>query len=259
MARVFNFNPGPSTLPLDVLKIVQDELPDYRGTGMSIIESSHRSAEYEDVNNSAMALARELFELDDSYHVLFLTGGASTQFAMVPLNFLSEGRVGAYIDTGSWAAKAIKEARIVGTAHIAASSKDEEYRRIPDSSEISIPDNAAYLHITSNNTIKGTQYHEFPDTGDVPLICDMSSDIASRMIDYGRFSLIYAGAQKNLGPAGVTLVLIRDDLLARCKDGLPTMLCYKTAAEQKSLYNTPPVFGVYIMKLVLEWIKNQGG
>jgi phosphoserine aminotransferase len=257
--RVFNFNAGPSTLPLDVLKIVREELLDYRGTGMSIMESSHRAPEFDEVNNSAMALAKELFALGDKYHVLFLTGGASTQFAMIPMNFLGNGQVGAYVDTGTWSTKAIKEAGILGNMHLAASSKEEGFTRVPKPGEIAYPDNTAYLHITSNNTIKGTQYHQFPDTGDVPLMCDMSSDIASRKIDFSRFSLVYAGAQKNLGPAGVTLAIIRDDLLAKCKDGLPSMFSYKTHAAKNSLYNTPPCFAIYIMKLVMEWVKNQGG
>jgi len=257
--RVFNFNPGPSTLPLDVLKIVQGELLDYRGTGMSIMESSHRSPEYDEINESAMALVRELLGLDEKYHVLFMTGGASSQFALIPMNFLGESQVGAYVDTGSWSSKAIKECQILGKVHLAGSSKDAGYKFIPRPDDISYPDNSAYLHITSNNTIKGTQYHQWPDTGDVPLICDMSSDIASRTLDYTRFSMFYAGAQKNLGPSGVTLVVLRDDLMAKAKDGLSTMFMYKTYAEKKSLYNTPPSFGVYVMKLVLEWVKKNGG
>ncbi len=257
--RVFNFNPGPSTLPLDVLEIVQKEMLDYRGTGMSIIESSHRSAEYEEINNSAMALCREILGLSDRYHVLFMGGGASTQFAMIPMNFLAPGKKAAYVDTGTWSSKAIKEAQLLGEVVLAASSKEAAYKFIPKMSDIKYPADAAYLHVTSNNTIKGTQYHQFPDTGDVPLVCDMSSDIASRKLDLSGFSLIYAGAQKNLGPAGVTVVIIRDDMLAKAREGLPTMLSYKTHATDKSLYNTPPVFGVYIVKLVLEWIKKNGG
>ncbi len=257
--RIFNFNPGPSTLPLEVLQTVQQELLDYRGTGMSVMEISHRSAEFDDINNSAIALTREIMGLDEKYHVLFLGGGASTQFAMIPLNFLGGDKVGAYVDTGSWSAKAIKEAGIIGKMHLAASSKGEGYSRIPKPSEMDIPADAAYLHITSNNTIKGTQYHEFPDTGKVPLICDMSSDMLSRRLDFGKFSLIYAGAQKNLGPAGVTMVVIHDDMLQRCRDGNPTMFDYRTHAEKKSLYNTPPAFPIYVVKLVLEWVKNQGG
>ena len=257
--RVFNFNAGPSTLPLDVLKIIQEELLDYRGTGMSIIESSHRSPEFDEINNQTMALAKEILGLGDNYKVLFMTGGASTQFALIPLNLLSEGQVGAYVDTGTWSSKAIKEAQIIGKAHLAGSSKDDGYTFIPKPQDLAYPADAAYLHVTSNNTIKGTQYQQFPDTGKVPLICDMSSDIASRKIDYSRFSMIYAGAQKNLGPAGVTLVVIREELLAKCKEGLPAMFSYQTYASKDSLYNTPPAFCVYVMKLVFEWIKKQGG
>jgi phosphoserine aminotransferase len=255
--RVFNFNPGPSTMPLEVLKIVQEELLDYRGTGMSVMESSHRSPEYDEINNTAMELVKELFELGDNYRVLFMTGGASTQFALIPMNFLRDGMTAAYVDTGSWSAKAIKEGQNLGKVHVAASSKDDDYTFIP--TELDYPADAAYLHITSNNTIKGTQWHSFPDTGNVPLICDMSSDIASRRTDFSKFGLIYAGAQKNLGPSGVTLVVIRDDLLAGTNESLPTMFKYTTFAEKKSLYNTPPSIAVYIMKLVLEWIKRQGG
>ncbi len=257
--RAINFNPGPAAVPLEVLKIVQEELLDYRGTGISILESSHRAPEYEEINDTTIALVRELFGLGEEYHVLFMTGGASTQFALVPMNFLTPGQVGVYVDTGEWPSKAMKECQIFGEAYVAFSSKSEGYRRVPRMDEIKYPRNAAYVHICSNNTIEGTQFHEFPDTGEIPLVCDMSSDIASRRIDFKRFVLFYAGAQKNLGPSGVTLVVIRDDLLARCKKGLPTMFNYQTFAKHKSLYNTPPVFGVYFMKLVLEWIKRQGG
>lgn len=257
--RNVNFNPGPAALPLEVLKIVQEELLDYRGSGMSILESSHRAREFEEINEQAMALVRELLGLGSDYHVLFLGGGASTQFALVPMNFIPEGGLAAYVDTGEFAAKALKEGQIVARAHVAFSSKEEKYRRVPKMSEIRYPDDVAYLHICSNNTIEGTQFREFPDTGRIPLVADMSSDIASRQLDFKKFSLIYAGAQKNLGPAGVALVVIREDFLATAKKGLPTMFSYKTHAENKSLYNTPPVFGVYIMKLVLDWIKSRGG
>ncbi len=257
--KTINFNAGPSIVPQDVLKIVQGELLNYKGTGISILESSHRAQEFDEINEQAMALVRELFGLGDNYHVLFMTGGASTQFALIPMNFLGSSQVGSYVDTGTWSTKAIKECRIQGETHIAFSSEDDGFRRVPKMAEISYPENSAYLHVTSNNTIKGTQSHQFPDSRNVPLICDMSSDIASRQLDFNKFSLIYAGAQKNLGPSGLTLVIIRDDLLAKCKEGLPTMLTYKTYAEKKSLYNTPPVFGIYFMKLVLEWIKEQGG
>jgi len=257
--RVYNFNPGPATLPLEVLQQAQQELLDYRGTGMSVMEISHRSPEFDDINNTAIALTRELLGLGDNFKVLFLGGGASTQFAMIPLNFLPEGKTAAYVDTGSWSSKAIKEAQKIGKVHLAFSSKEENYRRVPRLSEIDLPVDAAYLHLTSNNTIKGTQFHEFPDTGDIPLMCDMSSDIASHRLDFTKFSLIYAGAQKNLGPAGVTMVIIRDDLLAKCPANLPTMFTYTTHAEKSSLYNTPPAFPIYMVKLVLEWIKKQGG
>ncbi len=257
--RAINFNAGPAGVPLDVLNIVKDELLDYRGTGISIMESSHRSPQFDEINEQAMSLARELFGLGDDYHVLFMTGGASSQFALIPFNFLNKGQVGAYVDTGTWSTKALKECQIQGDMHLVHSTKDEDYSRVSRMDEIQIPDNAAYLHMTSNNTIKGTQFHEFPDTGDVPLLCDMSSDIASRRLDFKKFSLIYAGAQKNLGPSGVTLAMIRNDLLEKCKEGLPTMWTYKTYADKKSLYNTPPAFGVYFMKLVFEWIKGNGG
>jgi phosphoserine aminotransferase len=257
--RNVNFNPGPAALPLDVLKIVQEELLDYQGTGLSILESSHRAKEFEAINNRTIELVRELLGLGTDYQVLFLGGGASTQFVLIPMNFIEDGQMAAYVDTGEFAFKALKECQIVAKAHVAFSSREEKYRRMPKMSEIKYPDNVSYLHICTNNTIEGTQFHEFPDTGNIPLIADMSSDIASRQIDFKKFSLIYAGAQKNLGPAGVTLVVIRDDLLAKMKKGLPTMFSYKTHVDNKSLYNTPPVFGIYIMKLVLEWIKNKGG
>ena len=257
--RNVNFNPGPAALPLDVLKTVQGELLDYRGTGMSILESSHRAKEFEAINDQAIALVRELLGLGTDYQVLFLGGGASTQFALIPMNFIGDGQMAAYVDTGEFASKALKECQIVAKAHVAFSSKEEKYRRVPKMSEIKYPENVVYLHICSNNTIEGTQFQEFPNTGKVPLVADMSSDIASRRLDFKKFSLIYAGAQKNLGPAGVALVVIRDDFLAKGKKGLPAMFSYKTHVDNKSLYNTPPVFGIYIMKLVLEWIKGKGG
>jgi len=257
--RNVNFNPGPAALPPDVLKIVQGELLDYRGSGMSILESSHRAKEFEAINDQASALVRELLGLGTDYQVLFLGGGASTQFALIPMNFIGNGQMAAYVDTGEFASKALKECQIVAKAHVAFSSKEEKYRRVPEMSEIKYPENVAYLHVCSNNTIEGTQFHEFPSTGKVPLVADMSSDIASRRLDFKKFSMIYAGAQKNIGPAGVTLAVIRDDFLAKGEKGLPTMFSYKTHVDNKSLYNTPPVFGVYIMKLVLEWIKSKGG
>ena len=257
--RNVNFNPGPAALPLDVLKIVQEELLDYQGSGMSILESSHRAKEFEAINDQTIALVHEVLGVGANYQVLFMGAGASTQFALVPMNFIGAGQMAAYVDTGEFANKALKECQIVAKAHVAFSSKEEKYRRVPKMNEIKYPEDVAYLHICSNNTIEGTEFQEFPDTGKIPLVADMSSDIASRRLDYKKFSLFYAGAQKNLGPAGVTLVVIRDDFLAKGKQGLPTMFTYKTFVDNKSLYNTPPVFGVYIMKLVLEWIKKQGG
>ncbi|HEY93071.1 MAG TPA: 3-phosphoserine/phosphohydroxythreonine transaminase [Dehalococcoidia bacterium] len=259
LKRNIIFNPGPAALPLEVLKIVQEELLDYQGSGMSILESSHRAKEFEAINDQAIALVRELLGLGTDYQVLFLGGGASTQFALIPMHFIDDGQMAAYVDTGAFASKALKECQIVAKAHVAFSSKEEKYRRVPKMSEIKYPENVAYLHICSNNTIEGTQFQEFPNTGNVPMVADMSSDIASRQLDYRKFSLIYAGAQKNLGPAGVTLVVIRDDFLAKGKKGLPTIFSYQTHVDNKSLYNTPPVFGVYITKLVLEWIKSKGG
>jgi len=255
--RVYNFNPGPSTLPLEVLEKVQSELLDYRGTGMSVLEISHRSKEYEEVNARAASLLRELLGLGADYQVLFVGGGASTQFTMIPMNFLPDGGVAAYVDTGEWASRAIKEAKLLGRVEVVASSKEQSYTSVPK--EIPCPPNAAYLHITSNNTIFGTQYHSFPNPGAVPLVCDMSSDICSRRIDAKKFAFLYAGAQKNLGPAGVTVVIVRDDFLAKAKEGNPTMLDYRTHAKNQSLYNTPPVFAVYMVDLVLQWIRAQGG
>ena len=257
--RNVNFNPGPAALPLDVLKIVQEELLDYQDSGMSILESSHRSKEFEAINDQTIALVRELLGLGTDYQVLFLGGGASTQFALIPMNFVGDGQMAAYVDTGEFASKALRECQIVAKAHVAFSSKDEKYSLVPKLNEIKYPENVAYLHMCSNNTIEGTQFHEFPNTGNVPLVADMSSDIASRRLDYKKFSMFYAGAQKNLGPAGVTLVVIRDDFLMKAKKDIPTIFSYKTHVDNKSLYNTPPVFGVYIMKLVLEWIKSKGG
>lgn len=257
--RVFNFNPGPSTIPLDVLKIVQEELLDYQGTGMSIIESSHRAPEFDEINETAISLAREIFGLTDKYHVMFLTGGASSQFFQIPMNFLAGGKTGAYADTGTWSTKAIKEGNIVGKVHNAFDGKAVDYKHIPTQDELDIPSDAAYMHITTNNTIKGTQYHYLPDTGGIPLIADMSSDIACCQLDYTKFAMFYAGSQKNLGPAGTTLVCMHDDMLQKSNEDLPTILNYKTQAGKKSMFNTPPCFPIYVMKLVFEWIKKQGG
>ncbi|MEE8340736.1 MAG: 3-phosphoserine/phosphohydroxythreonine transaminase [Candidatus Neomarinimicrobiota bacterium] len=257
--RVYNFNPGPSTLPLEVLKKLQTDLLNFENTGMSIMEISHRSPEYDKVHNAAITITKELMGIDDSYRVLFVGGGASTQFAYIPMNFLKNGKVGAYVDTGTWSSKAIKEAQYFGEVHLAASSKDDGFTFIPQAEEINFPDNSAYLHITTNNTIKGTQFHFIPETGNVPLIADMSSDILSHQIDFSKFSMIYAGAQKNLGPSGVTMIVIREDMLEKIEDGIPTMIDYRTHATKNSLFNTAPTLPIYILKLVLEWIKDAGG
>ncbi len=255
--RIYNFSAGPATLPLEVLEIAQKEFLNFNNSGMSLIESSHRSPEYDAVHQSCIKLFREVLQLDESYHVLFLGGGASTQFAMIPMNFLTKDKTAAYVDTGAWAGKAMKEAKYFGNVHLAGSSKDASYDHVPMS--LDIPSGSAYVHLTSNNTIFGTQYQTFPDCGNVPMICDMSSDVASRVHDFSKFDLIYAGAQKNLGPAGVTVVILKDEMLQKANKDIPTMFSYHTHAKKQSLFNTPPVFPIYIVKLVLEWILRNGG
>ena len=257
--RAHNFNAGPSALPLSVLQKAQSELLDFGGAGMSVMEMSHRGKEYEAVHNQTIALLRELMAIPEDYDVLFLQGGASLQFAMIPLNFLPAGKKAAYVMTGVWSEKALEEAKKLGETYEAASSKAGKHSSIPALSEVKIEPDTAYVHLTSNNTIFGTQWREFPDTADVPLVADMSSDILSRPVDVSKFSMIYAGAQKNLGPAGVTLVIIKKSFLATANPQLPTMLKYGTFAKENSLYNTPPTFGIYLMGLVLEWMKQQGG
>ncbi len=245
-------------LPLSALEQARDELLNYKGSGMSILEISHRSALFEEVLQSAIARIKRLLGLDDRYHVLFLQGGASLQFAMIPMNLAPDATPVDYVDTGTWSTKAIKEARLLGkNVRVVASSEDKEYTYIPEN--IPINPDAAYLHITSNNTIRGTQYRSFPDSGNVPLVSDMSSDIFSRVFDPAPFGLIYAGAQKNAGPAGVTLVIVRQDLLERVPSHLPSLLKYTTHAEKNSLYNTPPCFAIYMVELVLKWLEEDIG
>lgn len=256
---VYNFSAGPAVLPRPVLEQAQAELLDYQGRGMSIMEVSHRSKEYEAINTEAEARFKRLLSIGDAYRVLFLQGGASTQFAMVPMNFLPPGRVADYLLTGVWSDKASEEAAKFGEVHIAASTRDENYCRIPRADEIRLSADPVYVHITSNNTIYGTQWHTLPATGDALLVADMSSDIMSRPIDVERFGLIYAGAQKNMGPAGVTAVVVRGDWLERGPTTLPTMLRYATHAKNNSLYNTPPVWAVYMLNLVLDWLERNGG
>lgn len=259
MKRAFNFNAGPSALPLAALQQAQAEMLDFQGSGMSILEMSHRGKEYDAVHNRTIALLRELLVVPEDYDILFLQGGASLQFAMVPLNFLPATGKAGYVLTGVWSEKAFDEAKKLGDVYEAASAKAGKYSTIPAAEALKIDADSAYVHITSNNTIYGTQWRELPSAGNVPLVADMSSDILSRSFDVSKFSLIYAGAQKNLGPAGVTVVIIKKDFLARANPKLPTMLRYGTFAKDNSLYNTPPTFGIYLMGLVLEWIKGQGG
>jgi phosphoserine aminotransferase len=254
--RVYNFNPGPATLPLPVLERAQMELLDYKGSGMSILETSHRAKEFDDVIKEASSLMKEIYGVPDGYKVLWLQGGASTQFLMIPKNLLEPGKDADYVNTGTWSKKAIKEAKLLGDVNVVASSEDRNFSYIPK--EIEFSESPSYVHITSNNTIFGTQWQEYPECN-APLCADMSSDILSRKIDVGKFSLIYAGAQKNMGPSGVTTLIINEDLIERGSDKLPTMLKYKTHAEKDSLFNTPPSFSIYICKLVLEWVKENGG
>ncbi|PIC81308.1 3-phosphoserine/phosphohydroxythreonine aminotransferase [Sporosarcina sp. P18a] len=256
---VYNFNAGPSALPREVLEKAQAELVDFKESGMSIMEMSHRSATYEQVHNQAIERLRSLFSIPENYEVLFLQGGASLQFAMVPMNFLSEGKKASYIMSGAWSDKALKEAKTIGEVYEAASTKNTNYNRVPSSDEITFEETDAYVHITSNNTIFGTQFHEFPSTGNVPLIADMSSDILSRPLDVSQFGMIYAGAQKNLGPSGVTVAIIRKDLLDKANSEIPTILKYQTHSSSNSLYNTPPSFGIYMLGEVLGWMQQQGG
>jgi phosphoserine aminotransferase len=257
--RIHNFAAGPAVLPLPVLEQVQRDLLALPGVGMSVLEISHRSKPFEAMIQKAEADIRTLAAIPANYRVLFLQGGASTQFSMVPMNLLTAGATADYIDSGSWAEKAIKEAKKVGTVNVAASSKGDNYSRIPAQSELKLTRGSAYVHMTSNNTIEGTEFKTLPDVGDAPLVNDTSSDMFSRPIDVARHALIYAGAQKNMGPAGVTVVIIREDMLSRSQKTLPTMLNYAVHAEHKSLYNTPPVFSVYALGLVMQWLIDQGG
>lgn len=257
--RVYNFNPGPAVLPEPVLKEVQENLMALPNVGMSILEISHRSATFENILNETIENLRKLANIPSNYKILFLGGGASLQFSMVPLNLMPPKNKADYIVTGSWSKKAVKEAKRVGTVNIVASTEEENFKRIPKQEELKLDPDASYVHYTSNNTIYGTEWHYIPEVGNVPLVCDMSSDIFSYPFDVSKFGLIYAGAQKNLGPAGVTIVIIREDLLERSQDTLHTMLNYKIHAENNSLYNTPPVFGIYIIGLVAKWLLNLGG
>lgn len=251
-----NFGAGPGILPHEVLKQASEAVIDFNGTGLSLLEISHRSKEFEAVLDEAVSLVKELFNVPEGYSVLFLQGGASTQFALAPYNLLPEGGKAAYVETGVWANKALKEAKYFGEVQVVASSKEANFTYIPKDFEI--PADAAYIHITSNNTIYGTQLQEFFKSP-VPVVCDMSSDIFSRVVNVADFGLIYAGAQKNMGPAGVTLVIVKDDLLGKTGRKIPAMFNYQTQIEGGSMYNTPPVFAIYVSMLTLKWLKAKGG
>jgi phosphoserine aminotransferase len=258
MKRVHNFSAGPATLPLEVLEKAEKELVNYRGKGSSLIEMSHRSPEYTEINEQATDRLKSLLGADDDWEVLFLQGGASTQFMMVAHNFLNPDRTANYIDTGVWSSKAIKEAKLFGNVHISFSGKEGGYSHIPSDDELTFAKDAVYTHFTSNNTIFGTQFQKEPNGGGAPLVCDASSDFLSRPLDLDKYGLIFAGAQKNLGPAGVTVVMVRKSFLQKQRpEVIPTILNYKTHSEK--LFNTPPVFAVYMVNYVLEWIQGKGG
>ena len=257
--RIFNFSAGPAVLPVPVLEEAQRDMISLPGVGMSVMEISHRSKTFDDIINRTEASLRDLLKIPSNYHILFLQGGASLQFSMVPMNLLPADGSADYILTGSWGKKALKEAKKLGAVNVAATMADGGFTRVPSRDEMSLSPHAAYVHITSNETIEGVQWKREPNVGDVPLVVDSSSDILSREIDINKYGLIYAGAQKNMGPSGVTLVILRDDLLQRIPENLPTMLDYRIHVENKSLYNTPNTWGIYIMDLVCKWLQDQGG
>lgn len=259
MSRVYNFSAGPSTLPESVLKIAADEMFDYEGSGQSVMEMSHRSKTFDKIIKDAEALMRELYNIPDNYKVLFLQGGASAQFSAIPLNFMNKSGKADYIITGQWAKKAFKEAEKYGDAKAVASSADKTFTYIPETTAADFRSDADYVYICMNNTIYGTVYHELPDTGDVPLIADVSSCALSEPLDISRFGMVYFGAQKNVAPAGLVVCIIREDLLGNARESTPTMMNYKIQADADSLYNTPPCWPIYICKLVLDWIKELGG
>jgi len=257
--RIFNFSAGPAVLPLPVLEEAQRDMISLPGVGMSVMEISHRSKTFDEIIGRAESGLRELLKVPDNYHILFLQGGASLQFSMIPMNFLPADGSADYVLTGSWGKKALKEAKKVGAVNVAATMADGGFTRVPSADEISLNPHAAYVHITSNETIEGVQWKHEPAVGDVPLVADTSSDILSRAIDVSKYALIYAGAQKNMGPSGVTVVILRDDLLQRIPENLATMLDYKVQVENKSLYNTPNTWGIYILSLVCKWLQEKGG
>ena len=259
MARVYNFSAGPAVLPEKVLKIAADEMLEYKTSGQSVMEMSHRSKEYQAIIDECEALLREVMSIPDNYKVLFLQGGASSQFAMIPLNLLNKTGKADFVITGQWAKKAYQEASRYGTCTAVASSADKTFSYIPELDKSKFNPTADYFHICQNNTIYGTRFSELPETGDVPLVSDMSSCILSEPVDVSKYGMIYAGAQKNMGPAGLTVVIIREDLIGNARDYCPTMFDYKIHEENGSMYNTPPTYGIYILKLVLDWVKEMGG
>ncbi len=259
LKRAYNFSGGPATLPLAVLEKVRDELLDYRGTGMSVMEMSHRSPEYEEINSRAEQLLRRLMAIPEEYAVIFLQGGGSMQFTMMPLNLYVDGKPVDVLHTGMWTAKAIAELKKSAPYRIAATSEPEKFTRIPRANEIDLASNASYVYMCSNNTIEGTQWRTMPRTGDVPLVADMSSDILSRQMNVRQFGAIFAGAQKNLGQSGATVVIVRKDLAERADPKLPSLLQYRTEIKEHSLFHTPPTFAVYVLGLMLEWLEGEGG
>jgi len=257
--RIFNFSAGPAVLPVPVLEEAQRDMLSLPGVGMSVMEISHRSKTFDEIIGDADKSLRELLDIPNNYQILFLQGGASLQFSMVPMNFLPADGSADYVITGSWGKKALKEAKRVGVVNVAATMADGGFTRVPAQDEINLNPGASYVHITTNETIEGVEWKQEPEVGDVPLIADASSDILSHRIPFNKYAMIYAGAQKNMGPSGVTLVIVRDDLLQRIPEGLHTMLDYRTHAENKSLYNTPNTWGIYILNLVCKWLKDKGG
>ncbi len=259
MSKIFNFSAGPSSLPPSVMERAQEEFRDYGGLGVSVMEISHRSREFIEIAERAEADLRALLDLNDEYYVLFMHGGASIQFAMVPMNLAHISDTVDYVDTGSWSTKAITEAKLLTRVNVAATSRDDDYDHVPHFRDWRLTKSARYVHITSNETIGGVQFHEFPDTGKVPLVADMSSDFLSRPIEVHRFGLIYAGAQKNVGPAGLCIVVVRKDLCGKEREHTPSLLNYRVHAQHESMFNTPPTYNWYLAGLVLGWLKREGG
>ncbi|MGB1166577.1 MAG: 3-phosphoserine/phosphohydroxythreonine transaminase [Cycloclasticus sp.] len=259
MSRVFNFSAGPAAVPVEVLKKAQDEMLEWQGSGMSVMEMSHRGKEFISIAEKAEADVRELMNIPDNYKVLFLQGGATTQFSMVPMNLLRGKEKTCYVNTGAWSKKAIKEAKIHSNVQVSATAEDTGFTSIPDIDSWDIDQNAAYLHYTSNETIGGVEFQSVPDVGDIDLVADMSSNILSRAIDVSKFGVIYAGGQKNMGPSGIALTIVREDLIGYAKEGSPSMMDYKNHADAGSMFNTPATYSWYLMGLVFEWLKEQGG